>query len=210
MSNYKSENQEDQWLDENVFKGKVGGFFCELGAVEGLTSSNTFFFEKCREWRGILIEAHLENFSKISQNRNCVAVNEVVGVDGDTVEFISYERGSLSGIKGVSSPINTFLKEPARYDTLGYKTEKRTAVSLTSILKQCNAPFHIDLLSLDVEGSEGQVLKGLDFSLFSFTALVIETKNFSSNILDFLGGNYREVVKLGGNTIFLHESFSQQ
>ena len=30
-----------------------------------------------------MIEAHLENFSKISQNRNCVAVNEVVGVDGD-------------------------------------------------------------------------------------------------------------------------------
>ena len=42
-------------LDE-IFDSKKNGFFIELGANNGLTQSNTAFFEKYRNWSGILIE----------------------------------------------------------------------------------------------------------------------------------------------------------
>ena len=32
------------------------GFYVELGANDGIQQSNTFFFEKYRGWKGVLIE----------------------------------------------------------------------------------------------------------------------------------------------------------
>lgn len=42
----------DLKMDE-IFKGKRDGFFIELGAYDGLTQSNTAFFEFSRGWRGV-------------------------------------------------------------------------------------------------------------------------------------------------------------
>ena len=38
-------------------------------------------------------------------------------------------------------------------------------------------PSTIDFLSLDVEGAELQVLKGIDHSQFRFSTILIETRN---------------------------------
>ena len=38
------------------------GFFVELGANDGETQSNTFYFEKNRNWRGVLVEPILHNY----------------------------------------------------------------------------------------------------------------------------------------------------
>ena len=32
------------------------GFFIELGAHDGITQSNTYYYEKNKNWRGVLIE----------------------------------------------------------------------------------------------------------------------------------------------------------
>ncbi len=47
--------------------------------------------------------------------------------------------------------------------------------TLTQLLQQANAPMRIDFLSLDVEGAELSVIKGIDFNRYSFEYILIET-----------------------------------
>ena len=41
---------------------KENGFYIELGAFDGITQSNTYFFELNRGWKGILIEPSKTSF----------------------------------------------------------------------------------------------------------------------------------------------------
>jgi len=52
------------------------------------------------------------------------------------------------------------------------------ASTMNSILIKHNAPKIINFFSLDVEGSEIEVLKGIDFNEFIFEYICVETRNF--------------------------------
>jgi hypothetical protein len=53
---YFSQYKQDEFLDKVLFKKKQNGFFIEIGAHDGISFSNSFFFEKNRSWEGICIE----------------------------------------------------------------------------------------------------------------------------------------------------------
>ena len=56
---------------------------------------------------------------------------------------------------------------------------KRKARTLSSILDSTNAPTVIDLLSLDVEGAELEVLKGINFFKYSFKYILVESRDIN-------------------------------
>ncbi len=66
------------------------------------------------------------------------------------------------------------------------------ARTLTSILEEAAAPNNIDLLSLDVEGNEQSVLRGLDLNKYHFDTIVIETHQFDAinSLLSEFGYKY--------------------
>jgi hypothetical protein len=37
---------------------KVNGFAIEMGAIDGISASNTYFFSKAASWKSLLIEAN--------------------------------------------------------------------------------------------------------------------------------------------------------
>ena len=49
---YHSEHGQDKWLNENIFKNKKYGIFVEVGAIDGLITSNSLFFERDLGWTG--------------------------------------------------------------------------------------------------------------------------------------------------------------
>ena len=49
--------------------------------------------------------------------------------------------------------------------------------NLNSILEEADAPKLIDFFSLDVEGMEINVLKGIDFHRYNFNYLLVECSN---------------------------------
>lgn len=59
------------------------------------------------------------------------------------------------------------------------------ATTMTDILDRSNAPNLMDFLSLDVEGAELEVLKGLDFNTYNFKYMLVEHNNFDE-LSDFL------------------------
>ena len=68
---------------------------------------------------------------------------------------------------------------------------------MTGILDSAGAPNVMDLLSLDVEGSELNVLNGFDFDKYRFKYVLIETRSFKKIDKYLTQRNYRLIEKLG-------------
>lgn len=171
-----------------------GGYFVELGANDGVSQSNTLYFERERSWRGILIEPILHAFLKCKQNRaaeNRFYCAACVPDDYDK-PFVELTYANLmTAPTGLDSDIadarahaqSGDIYLPAGETTVDVMAPART---LQSILEDASAPDLIDLLSLDVEGAELAVLKGVDHRRFRFRFMLIESRNVD-RLTDYLG-----------------------
>ena len=68
MKTYYSLDSIDKILEEK-FLDYDNGYFIELGGNDGVTQSNTYYFEKFRGWHGLLIEPILHQYFKCKNNR---------------------------------------------------------------------------------------------------------------------------------------------
>jgi len=164
----------------NIFN-KKGGFFIELGANDGLSQSNTAFFEKELDWRGILIEPSLRGYTQCKINRpNSLCLNYAcVSNDykGDYIEGDFEDNNPMGSVNG---------ERLRRNSTLRVK-----ALTLEKILDE-HCHTSIDFLSLDTEGYELEILKGLNLSKYrpKFMLIEIYTKDYH-NVVNFLNSqNY--------------------
>ena len=180
----------DNKLDE-LFERKQNGFFVELGANNGILQSNTAFLEKNRNWSGVLIEPNIKNYEFCKLNRpNSICYNYACVSDDFTDEFVygdfnldpNDQTSLMSSVNGTR--LNLFKKN----------LTKVPASTLTNILDRQVIP-KIDLLSLDVEGYEYSVLKGLNLNKYTPTYLLIEIYNFDfEKIVNYLKDNKYKLV----------------
>ena len=175
------------------------GFFVELGAHDGISQSNTFYYEKNKNWNGILIEPTPHIFLRSKKNfyfnRACVSFNF-------KKNFIELIYASLKTFSPQFMTKKRQTEHTARSElTINDKifTYKVRAVTLNSILIKAKAPKIIDFLSLDTEGAEFEVLNGIDFKRFSFRYMLIETYYFSKLKKFFLKKNYKYIKKINHN-----------
>ena len=58
-------------LDEKMleFINFDSGYYVEIGAHDGINNSNTFFYEKYKKWKGVLVEPSF-NFNLLVKNRS--------------------------------------------------------------------------------------------------------------------------------------------
>ena len=95
-----SQSREDVWLYENIFSSLpreelFGGTFIEIGALDGRTYSNTLYFEKMWDWRGILIEGHPANQPALraSQAFRSNSAIFTTGICEGTVGELTFTKG---------------------------------------------------------------------------------------------------------------------
>jgi FkbM family methyltransferase len=182
ISRYRGLNKLDKKIEKYIDFNN--GFFVELGANDGITQSNTFYFEKHRGWRGVLIEPAPNKYLICKKNRSPktkVYCNACTSFDYKEkfVEIV------YSNLMSVSLNLETDL-DIVRHIEIGKmhldKSEDNftfgaIARPLNEILIDANAPKKIDFLSLDVEGSEIEVLKGINYSTFNFSFICVEARN---------------------------------
>ena len=197
LKRYYGKNNLDQQLEKYLNFHK--GFFIELGAYDGITQSNTYFYEKNKGWRGILIEPSKDIYQKCINNRSaansfyncaCVSFNY-------KKEFIKLQ---FSGLKTYSpkhlsrKKIKEYISQPELQwgdRSFLYKVKART---LNSILDCSKAPNKIDFLSIDTEGAEFEVIGGINFKKYKFKYILVETDNLSK-LKKILASKYYNYVK---------------
>jgi FkbM family methyltransferase len=153
-----------------------GGFFVEAGANDGYTQSNTYWLERFRGWQGLLVEPMSELATEAQKSRLSSIVKQCALVspqhDGEKIRMHFGDLMSIvDGARDRSWASNgTVLGWRDPYDV---DVEAHT---LSSLLDEINAP-EVDLLSLDVEGYEISVLKGLDFQRHAPRYILVEIQN---------------------------------
>jgi len=144
---FYSQANQDKWVCE-LLDYKVNGFFLEIGAYDGIQTSNTYALEKFLNWDGICIEANTEVFGRLKQNRNRINVHAAVS-NYDGVCNFGGDR-----INGGVTVVNCY--------------------TLETILTQNNAPKEIDYISIDVEGHELAILSAFNFKNWDIKLFTVE------------------------------------
>ncbi len=152
------------------------GFYIEAGAYDGLFQSNTKILEEKLNWTGILVEPSPTTFLDLVKNRpNNININKCL-VDYDhTSDTISgtFDNGPMSSVNNIR-PIRTssMIDVPC--------------IQLEKILDEYNIS-RIDFMSLDTEGYELNVLKGMNLNKYTPQFLLIEIYDINKDtIIDYL------------------------
>lgn len=160
------------------------GYYVELGANDGVTQSNSLYFERHRGWRGLLVEPSPHNFIKCFANRS--GRNHIVCAACVSFEYPSeFVRMTYSNLMSTAKGLESDVIDPEAHARLGqqFLGEREPmfdfgaiARPLNDLLVEAQAPEKIDFLSLDVEGAEIEVLKGVDHERFRFKYLLVECR----------------------------------
>jgi FkbM family methyltransferase len=154
--------QEIEWTsqigqDKFAFEAlgeKRNGYFLEIGAYDGIKSSNTYVLEKQFGWSGLCVEANPSTFEQLISNRDCECVQMAVS---NFTGQVFFEETST-----VWDKISEKGNIPVQCTTL------------TEIFKQNNVPSDIDYMSLDIEGAEVQALEGFPFDTHTCKIITVE------------------------------------
>jgi len=202
---YYSQFEQDKFLYENFFKNKFDGFFMDIGAHDGVTGNNTYFFEKLG-WSGICIEPIPGVFSKLKNNRNCILIESALSDSKGNEDFLVLEGYTemLSGIMKNYDPKHLNRID----DELKSMGGKKNIIKCETItMEDLNLPHIIDYISLDVEGSELNILKTINFKKHQINFISIENNYNDSNITNImLDNNFEIIINLGCDTIFKNKN----
>lgn len=143
MPNYYSQFQEDKFIYENL-KLPRNGTFIDVGAWDGVESSNTKFFEDELGWDGICIEPVRSAWEKCLANRKktTTCINVAAGERFELVDFHAHPDCA-----GMSSLIPSPGSVPYKIQMVPVGAYKSDFSNLT-------------LLSIDTEGTELAVWEG--------------------------------------------------
>lgn len=136
------------------------GYFVEAGANDGYQQSNTYWLEKFRGWRGLLVEPMPELADEARRNRSRSTVVQSALVPPDGRGTVRMRFGDLTSAVAGTQPDDWMDQGLAFGWREAYELDV-PARTLSDVLEEVGAP-DVDLLSLDVEGYEAQALRGLD------------------------------------------------
>lgn len=154
---------------------RPNGFFVEVGVGNGKTISNTYILEKELGWTGILVEPNRTFHDPIVSCRTASLDRRAAVSHGNPVlrfeEAVDFGEFSRLVGAGKLATGETWRELPPG-EHRSYDVETAT---LTEILDEHGAPGIIDYLSLDTEGTEPDIIAGIDFSKYRFQAITIES-----------------------------------
>lgn len=215
---FKSQQEEDKIIYNEIFKNiKIdNGIYFEMGAMNGIEYSNTYFFEKYLNWSGILVEPHPFNFKNLQKNRpNNILFNNLVSNEKEKQLFMYYDKFTLSGVSGIINTlpkknIETYFEQDHPWQNelrkKNLKKEFIVPVTLQKIIDESNVD-HIDFFILDVEGHELQVLQSFNFTI-PINVMLIENNQDTFKINQMMTDKDFVFIKyIGCNSLFLNKYF---
>jgi FkbM family methyltransferase len=207
---YSQDNQ-DSFLDINVFDGFENGFFVDVGAHDGISYNNTYNFEKAYNWTGMNIEANPDIYLSLVKNRpSCINLSCAVSNKEGTAEFYK-NTGHTEMLSGLVEHYDSRHKERLIKETSSTNSTMECiqvpTKRLASLLEEYKIG-HIHYLSIDVEGAEYHVLQSIDFNKVNIDVIGYEVnyKDKGKEILEYLQTKgYRLLFNKSLDTFVIHK-----
>lgn len=149
MPHYYGQNREDEWIDKNLPLPEKG-FYVDIGCEHPSNHSNTAFLRD-RGWKGLAVDG---NRRTAGLWKNIPAFRCAVISSHAIVNF--HEDSKTPGWSRISND-----------------GEMRGAITIEELL-EFEQVYKIDFLSVDVEGSEMEVLQSFDFEKHDPSILIVE------------------------------------
>ena len=206
---YQSQMGQDMFLNRWFFRDKGPGFFVDVGAFDGIVGSNTYYFEKYLKWTGIAFEPNSSAFEVLQSTRSCRLVPGCAYDRDGRVDFLALSekeqhentqsppRSLLSMVLAPSHGGAMLSGIPEHMDQVRRTEWAREAMDLRQT--ESTVPCYridavldeegvdiVDYLSIDVEGAELEVLRGIDFGRVHVNVIGVEHSKRFSEVHDLL------------------------
>jgi FkbM family methyltransferase len=164
-------------LDRKLLNRLPGGegTFLEIGANDGYSQSNTYYLERWKGWRGILIEPHPKLYRRCRRLRaRSYCVQAACDGEGNgTIELVDMDLMSITaGLQPRQTEVDRI-----RSGTEVHGGRQRFVVRtrrLSDIIDE--SPLdRVTLMTIDVEGAELAVLAGLELDRHCPDVMLVET-----------------------------------
>ncbi|XP_065351451.1 uncharacterized protein LOC135946904 [Cloeon dipterum] len=143
-----------------------GGFFIECGALDGETRSNSLYFERFLDWKGLLVEADPLNIQEVVQKRRKAWLAPTCLSLKRKPQLVKYMQArNIGRILGTKE-----------HDNFKGSLTDLLCIPITTLLLALDKK-RVDYFSLDVEGNELDVLRTIDFNKFDIRTLSVEFSN---------------------------------
>jgi FkbM family methyltransferase len=190
-----SQHGQDLYIYGRFFKDRSEpGVFVDVGAYDGVTFSNSLFFEKHLGWRGICIEPLPDMFKKLKESRKAICLNHGVS---DFIGSGKFADVNVGPFEKIYSGFVAYYHQVHREGILKYASQGRIIeVNIKPLGKVLDEHGfkQIDYLSIDTEGAELPVLRGAFLGVHDVRVLSVENNYQDPNIPGFLAAfGYRRV-----------------
>lgn len=210
---------QDKFVYEHFFQNKKDGVFVDIGAYDGVESSNTLFFEESLGWQGVCVEPIPDIYEKLKLNRKSICLNCCASDYEGISDFLhvkpnirpkkegshrtsNYEK--LSGLVEFYNDEHKTIIDNIISQVGGEKKLMHLPCQHINLILAATGRSHIDLLSIDTEGSEMHILQNINFKDYSFSVIIVEAL-YGTEIMDnFLENQgYSNVQKIGYDIIYV-------
>lgn len=151
-----------------IFAGRAGGWCAEVGAHDGRTGSATLLFEGMG-WQCLLVEPNPASVEQIRRHRTGVVRHcAASSAEGEATFYVAEGVEQMSTVEADRD----HLRWIAEVGGSVRETRVRTA-RLDDLLDEAGFP-ELQFLTIDVEGHELEVLRGLTLERFRPRIVIVE------------------------------------
>ena len=207
---FHSQENQDKYLETNIFKGFKNGFFVDVGAYDGIHINNTLYFEEMNDWNGINVEPNKRVYDALVINRpkninlNCAVFNQ----DGEADFFLN--TGYTEMLSGIKTTFDS--RHVSRLENEN-NIHGSTTESVNIVTKRLETIFdehqisHVHYLSIDVEGAEFEVIQSINFDKVFIDVIAFENNynDKSIPILKYLEDHDYVVIHRSIDIFMIHK-----
>jgi len=166
---------------EEYFDPSKWGIAIEVGAAHGIAASNTLHFEQIG-WKCLCIEPNPNLFLQLQRSRRYVLNWAISDFHADNIDFNVCTLGESE-----ETAISALRIDQELFNMHNVSKVYTIKVSVRT-LDECIQSFFtpIDFISIDTEGTELDVLKGLSINRYKPKLLVVENNFNNPNIEEYL------------------------
>lgn len=203
---YASQAGQDRVIDR-LLQGKRDGVFLDIGAYDGVTGSNTLYFEKWRGWTGVMVEPVATFRVTAEEVRSAPCLPYAVAHEAGEASFMAVTEG-YTQMSGLVSSYDTALLEQVRADPR-HREEMITVETRTiqGIFQEADLT-RADFVSLDIEGGELAALECFPFEDYPVKTWAIENNTGGPEIAGLMREKGYQLVEFcGPDEIYIHPGF---